>query len=192
MNRRAQVTSVDALREFQTELRRFQEVVQSICEALGLETHRAQEWIESDRARYWPHAWRLAENRLVAAQSDLQLAKMAAMRDEHKSCIDEKKAVDCAKQRQDLCESKIRQVKHWRIKMRHQTEEFHGKLARLQHYADVDIPRALAALDRILRALDKYTETHMRASSIGRVVLAEEAPAESAAPHERLEQDEHL
>ncbi len=180
MNRSAKVTSVEAIRAFQTALRRYQEVIQEICESLGLETHRAQEWIDHDRARYWPNAWRTAENKLVAAQSDLQLAKMSAMRDEHKSCIDEKKAVDRAKSRQDLCEAKIRQVKHWRIKMRHQSEEFRGKLSKLKHYADVDIPRALAAMDRMLRALEKYTDSKTRPATTTRLSLTETLDKDTA------------
>lgn len=191
MNRRAQVTSIDALREFQAELRRYQEVVQSICESLGLETQRAQDWIESDRTRYWPNARRLAENRLLAAQNDLQLAKMAATSGEHKSCIDEKKAVERARQRQELCDEKLRQIKQWRIKMRHQSEEFRGKLSRLQQYAEVDIPRALAALDHILRALDKYTDTRASAAATP-TVRTQDPRADNEGPDERTPDHEDL
>lgn len=171
MNRNAKVTSVDAIRDFQQRLRRYQEVVEEICESLGVETHRACDWIEHDRTKYWPNQWRKAENAVVAARNDLELAKLAAMQNENKSCIDEKKAVDRAVDRQSLCEDKMRLVKHWRSVMRHQAEEFRGKLARLRHYCDVDIPRALAAIDRILRALDKYTESRTPGKSPGRITI---------------------
>jgi hypothetical protein len=128
----------------------------------------------------------------VAAHNNLQLAKAAAMRDEHKSCIDEKKAVDRARQRQELCDEKIRLVKHWRIKLRHQTQEFHGKLARLRHQTEVDLPRALAVLDRILRALDKYSERQVAAAPPVRYEITDPPPAEPAPPAERPTGDEDL
>lgn len=171
MSRSAKVTSIDAIREFQNALRRYQEALQDICEAWNLETHKAHDWIEQDRARYWPHAWKHAENRLVAAQNDLQLAKLAAMQNEHKSCIDEQKAVERATARQRQCEEKMRLLKHWRSRMRHETEEFRGKLARLRQYNEVDIPRALAGLDRVLQALEKYTDKFSASARPGRLVL---------------------
>ena len=49
-------------------------------------------------------------------------------------------------------------VRAWRRKLQHEFEEFRGKIGRLHHVADVEIDRAIAALDRILRALDGYIE----------------------------------
>jgi hypothetical protein len=174
MKPNAKVTSVDAIRDFQQRLRRYQEVVQEICESLGVETNRASDWIEHDRSQYWPNQWRRSENAVVAARNDLDLAKLAAMQNEHKSCIDEKKAVDHAVQRQRLCEDKMRLIKHWRTVMQHHTEEFRGKLSKLRRYCEVDLPRATASLDRILRSLDKYTESQSRSRSPGRITIHED------------------
>ncbi len=85
---------------------------------------------------------------------------MAALEGQHKACLDEKKAVEQAVNRLRMCEEKVRVTRHWRDQMRHKSEEFSGKLARLQNYLDNDLPRAQAALGRVISALEKYTETN--------------------------------
>lgn len=159
MSRTAHITSLDAIRSFRQELLRYAEVVREILESLGIETRRAQNWIEHDRTRYWPRATRRAEDGVVAARSELQLAKMAALTNEHKSCVEEHKRVERAIRRQRLCEEKSKLVKQWRHAMQHQVDEFSGRMNKLVHYLETDIPRAIAALDRVIEAVEKYTET---------------------------------
>ncbi len=171
MNRAAHITSLDAIREFRRELSRYEEAIREVVEMMGLEARRASDWIEHDRTRYWPAEVRRGEDKVVAARSDLELAKLAAMQNENKSCIDEKKAVDRAVDRLRLCEEKVKVVRGWRQKMRHQSEEFDGKLARLVHYLDVDLPRAIAALDRVIKAVEKYSETNRAPSPTGRITV---------------------
>jgi hypothetical protein len=150
---------LDAIREFQRELVRYQEAVREVVESLGAEARRAGEWIEQDRVRYWPREVRKAEERVVTARAELERSKMAAMSHEHKSCLDEKKLVEAAIAQLRRCEQKVREAREWNHKVRHATQVFSGKIARLVHYLDVDLPQALAALDRILRALEQYSET---------------------------------
>ena len=61
-----------------------------------------------------------------------------------------------AERRMRFCEDQIAIVRAWRRKLQHETEEFQGKMGRLHQIVDVD--RAIAALERILRALDRYAE----------------------------------
>ena len=159
MSRSAHITSLDAVRDFRQELCRYADVVREILEGLNIETRRAQQWVEHDRTRFWPRESRRAEERLVGARNELQLAKMAAMANEQKSCVEEQKQVDRAKSRLRLCEEKIRHVKEWRHQMQHQVDEFSGRMNKLIHFLETDIPRALAALDQVIVAVEKYTET---------------------------------
>ena len=43
--------------------------VAEYAEALGMECHRACDWIEQDRTRYWPNEWRKSEDAVVAARA---------------------------------------------------------------------------------------------------------------------------
>lgn len=165
MDPKAHVTSIDAVHQFRAELRRYEEKVRDTLDQMLKEAQRAVDWVESDRGRYWPSEMRKAENRLASARSDLERAKLAKRSNESKDCYDEQLFVDRAKSRLRLSEDKIRVVRHWRHLLRQNADELEGKLARLTQYLEVDLPKALASLDRMTRALDKYAE--MRSSELG-------------------------
>ena len=159
MSHSAHVTSLEAIREFQRELKRYEIAMRGVLESLHGQAHRALDWIEHDQARYWPREVLRSQDKAAEARADLQRAQMTAVEGQHKSCVDERKAVQRAVARTRLCEDKVRQVKHWRNVMRHKSEEFTGKLARMKDYLDNDLPRAQAAIERVILALEKYTDT---------------------------------
>jgi len=158
MSQTANVQSIDAIRGFRQEMKRYLESMRSVLDALKMESSKATGWIEQDRTSYWPRAAKRADDELVAARNALSRCKMAAMEGQRKSCNDEKSAVARAVQRLRHCESQVKVVRHWRQKMRHNTEQFSGKIARLTHYVENDIPKAIAALDRMIASLEKYTK----------------------------------
>lgn len=158
MSSPAHVTSLEALRGFRSALKRYETEVRQILENLGIEVQRAVDWIDNDRTPYWPAQAKRADEMLAAARTELELCKLAALKEENRSCLQEKKNLERAVARLRLCEEKAKVVRLWRHRIDHESTEFRGKVARLIHYLDRDIPRALAALDRMIDALQKYTE----------------------------------
>lgn len=154
----ADVKSIDALRDFRAELKRYLTSLHGTLESLKMQSDRATDWVESDRARYWPRQAKKAGDELVEARNALLRCKMAATEGQKKSCVDEKKAVERWVARLRHCEQQIRSVRSWRQKMRHQTDEFATRMSRLGTYAENDLPKAIAALDRMIQALEKYAE----------------------------------
>jgi len=165
MKQAANVKSIDAIREFRLELKRYLEAMNGILESLRMESTKAMSWIEQDRVRYWPRAAKSASDEMVEAKNALLRCKMAAMEGQSKSCIDEKKEVERATTRLRHCERQVKVTRQWRHKMRHATEEFDGKAARLAHYVEADLPKAIAALERMIAALEKYSEKQAPRSS---------------------------
>lgn len=156
MNASANVTSLQALVAFRGELRRYEQAMRQILEEQGVEVQRASDYVELDRTEYWPRERKRAEDLVAAARSALERCKLAALQNERKSCYEEKQDLEAALARQHHCEYQVRQLRHWRNLMRHQHEEYRTKTARLTHYLDTDLPQALATLDRIIAALEKY------------------------------------
>ena len=154
----AHVKSIESLRHFRQVLKNYQDALQHSLESLSLESHKAMNWIEHDRARYWPRAAKEANDRLAEARNDLLRCKMAAMEGQRKSCQEEKDAVTFWVRRQRHCESQVKVVRQWRQRMRQESDEFGTKLARLSHYVENDLPKAIASLDRMIAALEKYAQ----------------------------------
>ncbi|MCO6456809.1 MAG: hypothetical protein J5I93_16035 [Pirellulaceae bacterium] len=158
MNSSARVSSIEALRGFQVAMEAFDHDARSAMTALQLELRRVLDWIEHDRPRYWPEALRRAYDRVAQARNDLERCQMRAGDDNARSCYDEKKALERAKLRVRTCEEKLQALKFWRRQVRHDVEEFSGQLTKLESHLDLDWARALAALQRMATALERYAE----------------------------------
>ena len=156
MGRAADVKSVSAVRAFKAHLIEFQTVLRQTLETLHNEVNRGIEWLESDRTAYWPAQVRRASDQVSEARIALERCTLATRSDERRSCYDEKKAFERAKQRLAVAEQKVRTTKHWLRVVHHQSEEFQSRLARLEHLVEYELPRGVAMLERMARALDKY------------------------------------
>lgn len=153
----ARVTSIDAVQSFRTAMHEYAHDLRDGLTMLTLEVRRAVEWLDQDRPRYWPEQARRASDELAQAKSELARCQLRIDQSGNPpSCLVEKKAVDQAKRRVSYCEDKVRVVQHWRRMIRHDLDEFEGRITNTQDYLDGEWQRALAAIERILRALDSY------------------------------------
>lgn len=162
MGQQARVTSVEAIQLFRGALIEFGDETRDAVEMLILEVRRAIDWLEHDRSHYWPEQTRRASDAVVTARNDLERCELAVRAEDRKSCLVEKKALEKAKERLKLCERKVELVKHWKRTLHHEVREFQGQMFKMTDFLDTDLPRALAALQRITTALDRYTQLDSR------------------------------
>ncbi len=161
MNRAARVTSIDAVRAFRLALLEFADSIEDALTGLDLEARRGVDWIETDRARYWPAQLHKSHDEVTAAKSNLERRKMHLGNSETPRCYEEKKAVEVARRRRTTAEQKVAAVRHWVRAIRHEADEFGGKMSNMRHHVEGELPRAVAALDRILAALEKYAQVNV-------------------------------
>lgn len=157
--RAANITSTEAVRRMRVALQQFRAAAQDALVQLELESRRPVEWIEQDRIRYWPEQVRKASDAVNSARIALERCELAIRPEDKRSCYDEKKAFENAKLRLRLTESKVQAVRRWRVKVKKEVEEFQVQLARMQWFLDSDFLRAIAALERMAEALDRYTQS---------------------------------
>ncbi len=153
----ANVTSLDALRGFRAALVKFVEQVESALVALELEGRRPVDWVE-DRSRYWPQQARLASDAVAEAKQSLDRCQIRVASEDVKYCYDERKALEKAKRRLQLCEDKTQAARRWRPQMHKEAEEFKVQIAKMKRFLESDFTHAIAALDRMSEALDRYVE----------------------------------
>lgn len=165
MSGSAQVTSIDALRRFRSELIRYVETLQSCLDSLKSESNRGLDWVESDRLSYWPAQVRMAGEALVEAQNRLQAKQVTIRPEDRPPCTEEKKAVQLAKQRKAFTERQYANTRRWLPVVRHETEEFRGMLGKIANMVDCDLPKAIAVLQKMIEALDKYAESSVQSKS---------------------------
>jgi hypothetical protein len=157
MNRTAHVSSIDAIRQLRIELLKFAEKSREAHELLQLEARRGLDWVEQDRRRYWPEQTRKASEALIAARNELERCELRYGSEDSPSCYEQRQAVERAKRRLRLCEEKTHAVKRWIIKVHQEVQVFDSQLNRLTEILDSALPQAVARLDKMLAALDRYS-----------------------------------
>ena len=73
------------------------------------------------------------------------------------SCVEEKKALDKARKRLEACERKAEAVRRWTPVVQQQFRETCVRLVRFREVIDIDCPKAMARLEKMLKSLDAYT-----------------------------------
>ncbi|HEY2412246.1 MAG TPA: hypothetical protein VGI40_08390 [Pirellulaceae bacterium] len=154
----ASVTSIDTLKAVKTALVQFCADVEAALVSMELEARRPVDWIEGDRARYWPQQARRASDAVQEGRQALVRCEVRVSSEDRPSCYDEKKALEKAKRRLQVAEDKSRIVHRWGSEMQKATEDFATQVARLRSYLETDVVKAIAAAERMAAALDKYTE----------------------------------
>jgi len=154
----ANVTSIDSVRSAKEALLKFCADVESALIAMEIEARRPLEWIEGDRARYWPQQARRASDQVNEARQALDRCQVRISSEDRPSCYDEKKALDKAKRRLQLTEDRVRSLRRWSAEMHKAAEDFSTQVARLRNYLETDLTKGIAAAERMAAALEKYVE----------------------------------
>src|SRR3954452_9126078 len=156
MSTPAKVHSSEAIEAVRMALMSFAAQVGDALTELSAEMRRRQEWLEHDRPRHWKMQIRRAVDQLHEAQQALHRCLMFPIADERPSCTEERIALKKAKERFAYCEKKEDRVRYWQKTLRHEMFEYEGRMSQLLRLVEVEVPRAIGLLNRIMRNLDEY------------------------------------
>jgi hypothetical protein len=185
MSPAARVTSIDALPLLAAALQKFRGEAAIAVDDIESEVRRALEWIHHDRKDYWAHEARRAQEALNQARISLQQAMtMRRIADRTPSCMDEKRAVERAKRRLDTAQQKMQAVRHWETELDRAAEDLHKSRTHFDTWLELDISRAVAALNDMSESLVAYIMT--RAPDEPPPAEPTAVEAEKEAEHEKL------
>lgn len=157
----ANVRSIESIRDFRAALIIFQTKLNDALQSMKEQVFSAVDWIENDRPRHWHQAELKAFDGVTAARVALESAKMRKeTADFRPSLIEEKQAVRDAKDWLAHCQEKVRIVKQVIARIRHEADEFQGRLSQMERLVETDIPKMLGMLEAMLRALEAYAEVN--------------------------------
>jgi len=190
MSRSARVTSIDILPLLAAALQKFRAEGAGAIDDLEIELRRALEWIHHDRKEFWTHELHRSQEALNQARLQLQQAKMSKRIGDHEpACSEEKRALEKAKRRVETALSKIEAVRHWTGVIDKAADDFRRSRTQFAIWLDVDLSRAVAALDQLSESLMSYISVEAPSDSAESAALAKaaeeiEKTAEGAAPGE--------
>jgi len=168
MSTQADVKSIDTITFVKTALVAFShETGQGITE-VEMQAQRIIDWICVDQAAYWKVEVRRAADGVNQAMKDLQHCRTyKKVGDNEPACAEEKKALEKAKKKLARAERKAEAVRRWTPIVRQEMQEAGVRLTRFREVIDIDCPRSMARLERMLRSLDQYTSVTSPAASRG-------------------------
>jgi len=181
MGKSANVTSLEAMREFKHALIRFAEEATRALDSFHQEIYQALDWLEHDRPHYWRAQVRKSYDRVAQTRTELEKARLRTVAGHRPSCYDEKKALELAKQRLETAREKVETVKRWAVAVRDEADEFRGRLGALGRSLEIDIPKTLAMLERSISALEAYVEIQGAPEELPDPAAPSDAPSESSA-----------
>ena len=178
MSTQAEVKSIDTLAFVKAALAAFgHETGQSLAE-VEMQAQRAVDWICIDQAAYWKTEVRRAADGVNQAIKDLHSCRTyKKVGDNEPSCNEEKKALEKAKKRLARAEAKAEAVRRWTPVVRQQFQETGVRMTRFREVIDIDCPKALARLERLLRSLDHYSTASPGGGAGGSTAVSEASVA---------------
>jgi hypothetical protein len=188
MSPRANVRSLDAIREFRPSVRRFEDDVMSALSSLRTELNRTIQWLDHDCPAYWQQQIRNGYDNVNEARTTLTRKSMMTVAGHKSDCIDEKKALARAKQNLEFSQQKLQLCKQWSIKAHRAADEYTARIGRAEQSLSQGIPKMLALLDRMVLALESYasverpSRTDFSSSATATLPETSAAVATEAAP----------
>ena len=172
----AHVGSTAEIERFREHLVEYRRVLYRTVELLQVEIHRVLEWVERDRRPYWLQQKKLSEVRLAEAEATYSRCMSRTRADQERSCFSEKKIVERWRQRVAEVDEHLRRLRDWQRELHREAEAFQMQVRRLGVMAEDDVARAIVALDRIQRYLQKYLRLVVPPSSPRAMTLGASLP----------------
>lgn len=153
----ARVDSIEVLRRFRAALWKFAESANLALGDAESELQRTLVWLETEQQTYWTHQVRNRSEAVTAAKDKVrqkQLFKDATGREQ--SAVDEQKALAVAQRRLAEAQQKLENTRKWARRLQRELHNYKGGVQPLATFVAVDIPAAVATLDKLSGALNRY------------------------------------
>ncbi len=156
MSSRAEVHSIDALKDFRTALALYSEDTLSALGAVEAEVRRTSQWLQQERPYYWQEQIKRRREQVASAQAEVFRRRLQKMPDYSPSLSEPMEILRRAEASLQDAEKRLLQVRKWQPLFHQAVLEYHGSIQRIKDLAASDVPRALTALTRMIDALEAY------------------------------------
>ena len=157
MDSRADVKDIASLERFASSLMQQRGELAIVLEALQTELDRLTAFLETQAPQYWRLQLRRAGERWSEAREALSRCEQVTRVDDRRPCDIERKALAVAKQRIELSEQRLRNIKSLRELWRQQQGQVYSQLRQAAEYNDAGLIEACRSIEQSLSVLRRYT-----------------------------------
>jgi chromosome segregation ATPase len=175
MAEQARVTSTEALEAFRASLIVFLTKARRSLADASEEVRRTRQWVQHDQRAHWEGELRRKARELEQARAELMSARLST---ERQSAVMARQATVTRLQHQLAeVEGKLRKLKAWGQNYDTQAEPLVKRMDRLQQPLN-DLPKAIAYLVNVQKALEAYAESAAPVSAPVAAAAASPGPGE--------------
>lgn len=159
MARTADVKSLDAIEQVRSAMCLFAEEVDQALTGIRAQVQDFVHWLKEEQLGVWKHQIRVREEKVLEAKADLSRCLSATI-DPNRTptCYQEKKILAAAKRSLAEAEEKLAAVKRWIPIVDQAVSDYFARAETMATAVVVDVPQAVAHLDRLLSALVEYQQ----------------------------------
>lgn len=154
--RPARIESPEVIKELRNRFATFDQTCRNALMGCIADVQEIRDWLRNDRQLYWKHQLRKREEELLTAKREYAQAQWASGSGGRSVGVDEMRALERAKQRQEEAERKAETVKKWTLLLEQRISKMMGPCHALLILLDQRTPQAMARLDQMLDSLEEY------------------------------------
>ncbi|XHR29148.1 MAG: hypothetical protein ACFUZC_01005 [Chthoniobacteraceae bacterium] len=155
MANQAKVTSLDALDAFRSSLIVFIAKAKRALDETSEEGHRMRQYLQNDQRQHWELQRRARTKKLEQAEAELLSARLAGHREAQQM---RQGAVNHWKAAVEEAETKLAAIKQWAVHYDSTADPIFRRLEDFRQYVEADLPKAVALLVNVQKALEGYSE----------------------------------
>jgi hypothetical protein len=153
----ANVRSIPALADFRAALTTFGDSARRALEEVRMEVQRGVSWVSDEQPKDWKSEQQRSWDLVAEKRNELDQCERRSLDGQRPSCYQERKALEAAKRYVRFVEDKIDQVRGWGRRLVTEVSEYEGQVGRFYDMLEIEVPKAVALLDRLIISLEGYT-----------------------------------
>jgi chromosome segregation ATPase len=170
----ARVENLDELKHLAEVLRKFKDRCSTALSDAEGEIHRVRGWLERDQPVYWQAQLKKRRDALEDAKNELRNKTLYKNVDgTRSSAIEERKKVQKITRAVEEAQQKLANIKRWHVQLEREVMQYKSQVQHLVHAVEMDIPRAVAKIEAMIVALERYLATTAAAAGAPAMSVSE-------------------
>jgi hypothetical protein len=153
---KANVLSIDALERFARAIGALSDASGKNSDDIRDQFQRVSVWLAKELPEYWADQLRIAQKRWTQAREDLLRCQAKSRAEDETSCMFERKALERATARRQLCEMRVRMIPQLAQQWEQFLQESTLSIRQLQDMSDSTLPLAQERLQTLIDTLKQY------------------------------------
>lgn len=149
----AQITSVEALESFRSDLIVFLGQMKPVIDEAGSEMVRLKSWLQDEQREFWENQLRRRRRKLEEAQAELFNARMSTLQN---SSILQHMEMQRARHAVQEAEHKLALLKKWDRELENLADPLVKQVNQMQGFLAADMAKAVAYLTQVIQTLEAY------------------------------------